>query len=74
MINGRVDSESRLFFFLIQGNQRRWTEDDLVSTAFLRFGGGSSYILRLLDPLLKCMTGFRCVRHGPKMREKIYKK
>jgi hypothetical protein len=73
MLDGRVDVERQLFFFLIQRNQRRWMEDDLVSTRFLHFGGGSSYILRLFDPLLNHTIGVRRVRHGPAMREEMYK-
>jgi hypothetical protein len=74
MLNGRVDLEMQLFFFLIRRNRRRWTENNFVSMGFLRFGGGTFNILRFLGSLLSRTTGFRRVRHGLEMQEKLYKK
>jgi hypothetical protein len=44
-------------------------ESDLPNTGFLRLGGGSTNILRLLCALLDHTMGGR-VRHDPKMHDK----
>jgi hypothetical protein len=74
VLNGRVDVKRLFFFFLIRRNWRRQMDSDFASMGFLRFGGCTSNILRLLYPPLNHTMGVGCVRHGPVIEEVMYKK